>query len=38
MPLNSLIAFLQESPSPWHVVKTARSKLTEAGFVSVELR
>ena len=38
MPLNSLIAFLQESPSPWHVVKTARAKLTEAGFAAVELR
>lgn len=38
MPLNSLISFLQESPSPWHVVKTARSKLVDAGFVPVEVR
>jgi aspartyl aminopeptidase len=38
MPLNSLIGFLQDSPSPWHVVKTARSKLVDAGFVPTEPR
>ena len=30
--LDDLIAYLTASPSPWHVVASARARLTEAGF------
>jgi aspartyl aminopeptidase len=37
MPLGDLIDFLDSSPSPWHVVKAARARLSEAGFEYVDL-
>lgn len=37
MRLDSLIEFLDASPSPWHVVKSARSRLAAAGFEPVDM-
>jgi aspartyl aminopeptidase len=34
--VDDLIAFLADSPSPWHVVNTAAGRLTAAGFVSID--
>lgn len=36
MPTQNLIDFLDSSPSPWHVIKTARARLTAAGYEPVE--
>src|SRR6202008_2686030 len=36
MPLDELVGFLDSSPSPWHVVKTGRARLVEAGFTPVD--
>jgi len=35
--LDDLIAFLSASPSPWHVVGTAATRLRAAGFAPVDL-
>jgi aspartyl aminopeptidase len=35
--LDDLIDFLAASPSPWHVVSTAASRLSAAGFEPIEL-
>jgi aspartyl aminopeptidase len=35
--LDDLITFLATSPSPWHVVASAASRLTAAGFQAVDL-
>ncbi|MGN0941535.1 MAG: M18 family aminopeptidase, partial [Selenomonadaceae bacterium] len=35
--INSLLSFIEDSPSPFHTVLTSTNKLTSAGFAELKL-